>query len=386
MNEIYLDNSATTRPFPEIIDLMGRVQEETYGNPSSLHEKGVTAEQLLGKARRSLAPFFRDREKEIIFTSGGTEANNLAVIGTALRNCRRGKHLITSAVEHPSVLNCFRFLEGQGFRVSYIPVDKNGTLDLDKLERTVDEDTILVSIMHVNNEMGAVQPLQEIGPVIKKRTPDALLHVDAVQSLAKLPLAVDLWQADLVSCSAHKIHGPRGIGCLWIREGTLLQPLLYGGDQERGLRPGTENTPAIAGFGLIIRLMEEKLSKVEKSLMDLKLAFLEHLQDSGIHFFVNGPSPEKGAPHILNLSFPGLKAEVLLHSLEERGIYVSSGSACHSRRLEPSHVLTALGLEREKLDSALRFSFSVENTLAEVKEAAAVTAAAVRELAAFLKK
>ncbi|OPL11733.1 MAG: cysteine desulfurase [Firmicutes bacterium ML8_F2] len=383
--EVYLDNSATTRPFPEIIDLMDRVQREMYGNPSSLHEKGVAAEQLLGKARRSLASFFRDSEKEIIFTSGGTEANNLAVIGTALRHCRRGKHLITSAVEHPSVLNCFRFLAGEGFRVSYIPVDKNGTLDLDELERAVGEDTILVSIMHVNNEMGAIQPLQEIGPVIKKRNPAVLLHVDAVQSLAKLPLPVDLWQADLVSCSAHKIHGPRGTGCLWVREGTLLQPLLYGGNQEKGLRPGTENTPAIAGFGLAISLMDEKLSKMENGLMELKLVFLEHLQDSGIHFAVNGPSPVEGAPHILNLSFPGLKAEVLLHGLEERGIYVSSGSACHSRRSEPSHVLAALGLEREKLDSALRFSLSVENTLAEVKEAAAATAAAVRELAAFLK-
>ncbi|HED24423.1 MAG TPA: cysteine desulfurase [Firmicutes bacterium] len=386
MQEIYLDNSATTRPFPEVIALTDRAQREIYGNPSSMHEKGVAAEKLLGESRRNLASFFRDKEKEIIFTSGGTEANNLAIIGAALRNRRRGNHLVTSAVEHPSVLNCFHYLEEKGFRVTYIPVDQEGSLDIPELEKAVAQETILVSIMHVNNEIGTVQPLAEIGPVIKKRNPSTLLHIDAVQSLAKLPLAVDLWQADLASCSAHKIHGPRGAGCLWIREGTLLQPLFYGGDQERGLRPGTENTPAIAGFGLAVNLIGKRQGKMENSLKDLKLAFLKHLQSSGVQFAINGPPPEKGAPHILNLSFPGLKAEVLLHSLEERGIYVSSGSACHSRRPEPSHVLTALGLAKENLDSALRFSFSVENSLEEITGAAAATAAAVQELADILKK
>ncbi len=384
MAAIYLDNSATTPPYREVLELIGRVQEETYGNPSSMHSKGLDAERLIGEARRQVAAFFNGRESEIFFTSGGTEANNLAIKGAAYRNRRRGSHLVTSFIEHPSVLNCFRFLEQEGFSVSYLPVDEQGLIDPGALKSLVGKNTILVSIMHVNSEVGSIQPLAETGQIIREANPDVLFHVDAVQSFARLPLEVKKWQADLVSCSAHKIHGPRGAGCLWVKEGTLLQPLLHGGGQEREMRPGTENTAAIAGFGLAARQGEGRLAQTAGQLRNLKLIFYRELRNSGTRFIVNGPAPENGAPHIINISFPGLKAEVLLHSLEERGIYVSAGSACHSRRPEPSHVLEAIGLSGRRLESALRFSFSVFNTEQEIITAAAETAQVVRDLSSMI--
>ena len=383
MSEIYLDNSATTRPHREVAELVGRLQLEPYANPSSMHEKGLQAERLIGEARRRVSALFNNREGEIVFTSGGTESNNLAIKGAAYRHKRRGKHLVTSCIEHPSVINCFRFLEKEGFTVSYLAVDGRGLVNPEDLKQAAGEDTILVSIMHLNNEIGSVQPLTELGQVIKAVNPGILFHVDAVQSWGRLPLQLKHWQADLVSCSAHKAHGPRGAGCLWVKEGTLLQPLFHGGGQEKELRPGTENTAALAGFGLAARLAEKDLHRKAELLSGLKMAFYNRLAKSGIPFKVNGPGPEEGAPHILNLSFPGLKAEVLLHSLEAQGVYVSAGSACHSRRPDPSHVLEALGLGRESLESALRFSFSAFNSKEEVTLAAEKTAAAVQELSAY---
>ncbi len=383
MTEIYLDNSATTKPYREISELISKLQAEAYGNPSSMHKKGLEAEKLIGEARRQIAFYFRDRENEIVFTSGGTEANNLAIKGAAYRNRRRGCHLITSSIEHPSVLNCFRFLEQDGFSVSYLPVDKQGIINPDDLKTLIGKNTILVSIMHVNNEIGSVQPLEKIGHLIKKANPEILFHVDAVQSFTRLPFKLKEWKTDMISCSAHKIHGPRGAGCLWIKEGTLLQPLMHGGGQERELRPGTENTAAIAGFGLAARTVRNKLQQKTEHLKSLKSIFYRELQKSGILLTVNGPEPEDSAPHIINLSFPGLKAEPLLYSLEEQGVYVSSGSACHSRHLDPSHILKAIGLEKERLESALRFSFSTLNTENEVVLAAWKTAKVVRELSSI---
>lgn len=385
MTEIYLDNSATTRPYREIIELINRVQAETYGNPSSMHKKGLEAEKLIGEARRQVAAFFSNRESEVVFTSGGTEANNLAIKGAAYRNRRRGGHLVTTSIEHPSVLNCFRFLEQEGFSVTYLPVDEHGLVNPGDLKNLVGKETTLVSIMHVNSEIGSIQPLGEIGQLIKKANPDVLFHIDAVQSFARLPLKLKEWSSDMISCSAHKIHGPRGAGSLWIKEGTLLQPLIHGGGQEKEIRPGTENTAAIAGFGLAVRLANGNLRQKTESLTNLKLSFYNEIQKSGVLFTVNGPTPEDGAPHILNLSFPGLKAELLLHSLEEQGIYVSAGSACHSRRPDPSHVLKAIGLSGARLESALRFSFSTLNTEDEVVYAAHKTAEVVRELSSMLK-
>ncbi len=380
---IYLDNSATTRPFTAVTTLTGRVMDELYGNPSSSHEMGIDAEQAIGTARCQVAALFNAREEEIVFTSGGTEANNLAILGTARKYFRRGNHIVTSQVEHPSVLNCFKHLEKKGFRVNYLPVDRYGCPDPDHLSKIVADETILVSIMHINNETGTIEPLAELGNAIKGKNRRTLFHVDAVQSFAKIPIQPKLWQADLISCSAHKIHGPRGSGALWIKPGVTLEPLFHGGGQENNYRSGTENTAAIAGFGLAAQLNMEELAVISDKLMELKRAFWNELRKSSLEIQVNGPEPERGAPHIINLAIPGLKAETILHSLENRGVYVSSGSACHSRHPGRSHVLKALGINDQLIDSSLRFSFSDMNTREEVLEAAAMTIETIEELKRF---
>ena len=384
MTEIYLDNSATTRPYQAVIDLTGTILAESFGNPSSMHCKGIEAEKLIATARRQVAAIFEGHEKEIFFTSGGTEANNLAIKGAAYRNRRRGTHLVTSAIEHPSVLSCFQFLEQEGFNVSYLEVDRQGLVNQEQLEDVVGSETVLVSIMHVNNEIGSIQHLEELGRIIKNSSREALFHVDAVQSFGRLPLKPDTWQADMVTASAHKIHGPRGAGCLWVKKGTLLQPLLHGGGQEYGLRSGTENTAAIAGFGLAAEICKTGLEEKAAQLDDLKQAFYHKLLEVGASFTINGPKPEESAPHIINLSFPGHKAEMLLHSLEEKGVYISAGSACHSKHPDPSHVLEAIRTDKENLDSALRFSFSSFNTIEEAENAALITARVTTELEKYI--
>lgn len=384
MREIYLDNSATTPLYPEVLALMNRVQEHYFGNPSAMHEKGIAAEKVITAARRQVANLIGVSDREVIFTSGGTEANNLAICGAARRNRKRGNHLITSAIEHPSVLNCFRHLEREGFKVTYLPVDRSGMIKIETLELEITPKTTLVSIMHVNNEIGTVLPLAKIGPVIKAKNRHTLFHTDAVQSFTKLPLDPLSWKADLLSCSSHKIHGPKGAGCLWIKKGTQLDPLLHGGGQEMGLRSGTENTSAIAGFGLAAELSVKVKGDQAACLMAQKNAFMKEIEQQGTAFSINGPDPESAAPQIINLAFPGLKAEMLLHSLEEKEIYVSAGSACHSRHPEPSHVLKAIGLQNNLLAGSLRFSFSVLNSLEEVTAAARETAASVKRLKALI--
>ena len=385
MIDIYLDNSSTTRPYPEVTELMGTVLSETYGNPSSLHDKGLEAEKLIRQARRQIATLINRREDEIVFTSGGTEANNLAIKGVSFRNSQRGKHLLCSSIEHLSALNSFRSLEREGFEINFLPVNSRGYIDPGEVNKLVRDDTILISIMHVNNEIGSIQPLKEIGHQIKAVKPDVLLHVDAIQSFTRLPLRLEEWKADLASFSAHKVHGPKGAGCLWIREGTKLQPLFDGGEQERGLRSGTENVAAIAGFGLAAKLSSENQKHKMSVVSSLKKTFINKIQESGIHCLTNGPLQEEGAPHIINLSFPGLKSEILLHALEEKGIYVSAGSACHSRHPEPSHVLKSIGLNRQALEGALRFSFSIFNNEEEVITAAEETIKIVRHLSGLIK-
>ncbi len=381
MAYIYLDNSATTQPHPQVVTLTGKVMSEKFGNPSSLHEIGVAAEKLLKEARCRIAALFTGNDREIIFTSGGTEANNLAIIGTALGRRNRGKHLITSQVEHPSVLNCFRYLEKEeGYRVDYLPVNRQGYIDLFQLEKLVTKNTVLVSIMHVNNEIGTIQPLEKIGPMVKSLNNNTVFHVDAVQSLGKIPLNPVQWKTDLVSCSAHKLHGPRGAGCLWKKNSATLHPLMHGGDQEHGMRPGTENVPAIAGFGLAAKMAGENMFNNSKFLARLKDTFYNSIRHSNQNCHLNGPVPGESAAHIINISFPGLPAEVLLHSLEEKGVYVSAGSACHSRQPDPSHTLKALGLEDRLLESALRFSFSCYNSEQEVLAAADAVADTVENL------
>ncbi len=384
MTEIYLDNSATTRPYPEVIRLACEIMDKTYGNPASLHEKGLAAEQIISKARSQVAKLSGLPARDIIFTSGGTEANNLAIFGAARRNGNRGKHLVTTLVEHPSVLNCFKRLADEGYQISYIETDQQGRIDPARAASQVRKDTTLVSVMHINNEIGTIEPLEEIGRAIKQVNRTTLFHIDAVQSFGKLPIEADNWQADLISFSAHKLHGPRGSGALWIRRGALIEPLILGGGQEKGMRSGTENTAAVAGFGLAAEISSSSMPVLAQQLQQLKMNFIKTLQANGVEFVINGPSPDQAAPHILNLAFPGVKAEVMLHALEAEGIFVSAGSACHSKHPEPSHVLRAIGLEERLLNSSLRISFSGQNSTEEVASAAGVFTRLAGDLKGFI--
>lgn len=380
MSEIYLDNCATTRPYNEVVDYMSELSLNMYGNPSSLHYKGIEAANLLKEARRNIARVLMGKENEIYFTSGGTESNNLAIRGAAYRHRRRGKHLITTAVEHSSVLNSFRRLQKEGFEVDYLPVNKQGHISLEELDRSIRPDTILVSINHINNEIGTIQPLEQIGNLLKQRNPGILFHADGVQSFCKLPLDLKIWQVDLFSCSAHKIHGPKGVGALWIRSGTHLTPLLEGGGQEKTLRSGTENVAGIAGFGLAATLSEQQREQTADLVCSLKFKLFQGLLEQNLKVELNGPPLEESAPHILNLSFPGVKGEVLLHALEEHEMLASAGSACHSRNPVPSHVLKALGLNDQQLTGALRFSFSSFNDHQQIESAIRHIAGAVKQL------
>lgn len=363
--EAYLDNSATTRCYKEAAEKMYRVMTEEYGNPSSLHHKGIEAEQVLREAKKILAHNLKVQEKELYFTSGGTESDNLALIGCAYANQRAGKHLITTSIEHPAVLQAMQYLEGQGFRITYLPVDADGIVRLSDLEEALCEDTILVSVMYVNNEVGSVQPIAEIGELLKKREKPVLFHVDAVQAYGKYQIHPKKLHIDLLSISSHKIHGPKGMGLLYVGEGVKIRPLLYGGGQQKDLRPGTENVPGIAGLGEAARKIYTDFEEKRECLYGLKEYFVKGIQElEGVA--VNGKTGRDSAPHIVSVSFEGVRSEVLLHALEERGIYVSSGSACASNHPAVSGTLKAMGIKRELLDSTLRFSFSEFTTKDEL--------------------
>ncbi|WP_346774039.1 cysteine desulfurase family protein [Brevibacillus sp. SYP-B805] len=360
---IYLDNSATTQPHPQVADVVKRAMEEYYGNPSSLHQKGLEAEHVLKQARSVAAQALRVKPAEIFFTSGGTESNNTALKGVAFQYQSRGKHIVTTQVEHPSVYDVCKQLEGFGFSVTYLPVDSEGRVSVADVQAAIRPDTILVSVMHVNNELGTVQPIQEIGSLLRQH-PKILFHVDAVQSFGKIPLLPHEWGIDLVSISAHKFHGPRGVGILYKRDGLKLQPLLMGGGQEAGLRSGTENLPAIAGMAKAIRLLEETGHDESERLAGLIRRLRAGIADIP-GCVINSPA-DGAAPHILNISVPGAKAEVLLHALEERGFLVSTKSACSSKANEPSRVLMATGMDRNRALSALRISVGRYNKAEEI--------------------
>lgn len=379
--EAYLDNSATTRCYKEAAEKMYRVMTEEYGNPSSLHHKGIEAEQVLREAKNILAHNLKVQEKELYFTSGGTESDNLALIGCAYANQRAGKHLITTSIEHPAVLQAMQYLEGQGFRITYLPVDADGIVRLSDLEEALCEDTILVSVMYVNNEVGSVQPIAEIGELLKKREKPILFHVDAVQAYGKYQIHPKKLHIDLLSISSHKIHGPKGMGMLYVREGVKIRPLLYGGGQQKDLRPGTENVPGIAGLGEAARRIYTDFEEKRDCLYGLKEYFIKGIQElEGV--VVNGKTGRDSAPHIVSVSFEGVRSEVLLHALEDRGIYVSSGSACASNHPAVSGTLKAMGIKRELLDSTLRFSFSEFTT----EEELAYCLKALGELLPMLRK
>ncbi|MGE4283820.1 MAG: cysteine desulfurase family protein [Clostridia bacterium] len=384
--EVYLDNSATTKPYPEVVEAMVEMLTNNYGNPSSLHIKGINAERTIKKARENIAKALDAKNNEVYFTSGGTESNNIAVRGVAAANKKRGNHLITSVIEHPSILNTFKHMEEEGFRVSYIQVDKNGMIDMKQLEQEISNDTILVSIMHVNNEVGTVQPLKEIRQMLDLQKSQAVFHVDAIQSFGKVAFVPEELGIDLLSISGHKLHGPKGIGALYIKKGLLLKPIVYGGSQETGIRSGTENVPGIIGFGKAVELsftnLRSQISVMNNLKDKLKDLIIKNVDDT----IVNGHCDKGGAPHILNISFPGIKAEVLLHALEDKGIFVSTGSACSSNKPSPSHVLSAMGLKREDIGGAVRFSVSAVNTMEEIEYCAEQLSTIVKQLRKYVRR
>ncbi len=351
---IYLDNAATTKPCREAVDAVMNACAE-FGNPSSLHRLGLGAEKIIKNAKKSVADLMGAAPENIYFTSGGTEANNMAIFGAA--RASRKKHIITTKIEHPSVLEPFRRLEREGFFVDYIGVDAQGTVNLDELYKRLDSDAALVSMMHVNDETGTVQPVEEVRQIIKERAPDALFHIDAVQSYAKLPLQVKKLGADLISVSAHKINALKGCGALYIGQGRI-EPLIIGGGQQKNMRSGTENVTGIAAFGAAARVHKadnrERIAELRKRLKD---GIFERIPD------VKYNGGESFSPYVLNVSFLGIKAEILLHSLEARRIYVSTVSACSSNKPMPSHVLSAMGCTPKEIEGAIRMSF--DNTLAE---------------------
>ncbi|MGN0384784.1 MAG: cysteine desulfurase family protein [Lachnospiraceae bacterium] len=365
--EIYLDNSATTRTFPEVAELMSKIMCEDYGNPSSLHLKGVQAEKYLRYAKETLARIMKVSDKELIFTSGGTESDNLALIGVAMANYRAGKHLITTKIEHPAILQTMHYLEDQGFEVTYLSVGSDGCISLEELKEAMRKDTILVSIMHTNNEIGSVQPIEEAARIIKSMNPATLFHVDAVQGFGKFRIMPKRMGIDLLSVSGHKIHGPKGVGFLYVGEKVKIHNIIYGGGQQKNMRSGTENVPGIAGMARAAEILYTNLAEDTRKLYSLKKYLCDGLMKME-DVKLNNPAGEKGAPHIVSLSVKGIRSEVMLHALEDKGIFVSSGSACASNKpaVSGSATLRGIGLEKEYLDSTIRMSMSVYTTKEEI--------------------
>ena len=363
--EVYLDNSATTRVFDSVRDVMVQAMMADYGNTSSRHMKGVEAENYIKTAREEIAKSLKVKDKEIIFTSGGTESNNMALIGVAMANKRAGNHLITTGIEHASIYNTMIFLEEQGFRVTYLPTDRNGHVSLDALREAICDETILVSVMYVNNEMGAVEPIEEIAKIIKEKKSKAYFHVDAIQAFGKYVIRPKKMGIDLLSVSAHKIHGPKGVGFLYVDEKVKIKPIIFGGGQQKNMRSGTENVPGCAGMGQAVKEMyKDHDAKVEQiyALKDRMVAGLQEIEGVTVH----GLTGRDSAPQIVSAGFEGVRAEVLLHALEDRGIYVSSGSACSSNHPGISGTLKGIGVKDTLLDSTLRFSFGLFNTEEDV--------------------
>lgn len=383
--QAYLDNSATTRCSERAKDLMVQLLLEDYGNPSSLHMKGVEAEKFIKEAKTKIAKTLKVDEKEILFTSGGTESNNMALIGTAMANKRAGNHIITTSIEHASVSATTGYLEELGFRVTYLKVDKDGIISLDELKEAVCEDTILVSLMMVNNEIGAVEPIEEAVKIIKNKNPKTLVHVDAIQAYGKYRIFPKRIGIDLMSVSGHKIHAPKGTGFLFIKEKTKIKPIIYGGGQQNNMRSGTENVPGVAALGeAAAEIYEDFDAKIER-LYTLKEHFVAEVsQIEGVS--INGKTGRDSAPQIVSVSIEGVRSEVMLHTLEDREIYVSAGSACSSNKPSVSSTLKSIGLKPSLLDSTIRFSFSVHTTMEEINYALDVMREVVPMLRRYTRK
>ena len=364
--EAYLDNSATTRAYDEVASLVAKIMTEEYGNPSSVHHMGMVSGERLAQARETIAATLKVEPQEILFTSGGTESDNLALIGVAKANKWRGKHIITTAIEHPAILETTSALEKEGFEITYLPVDETGVVQLEDLKAALREDTILVSMMFVNNEIGSVQKIQEAGELIKAYNSDIYFHVDAVQGYGKFVIRPKSMKIDLLSVSGHKIHGPKGIGFLYIKKGTKINPICYGGGQQKGMRSGTENVPGIAGLALAAKMCYENFEDKQNKLYELKEYLINSLNERLSDIKVNGPACREGAPHIVSVSIKGLAAETVLNMLSSKNIYVSAGSACTSNNPHISDTLQAIGLENDLLESTIRISMSFMTTKEEI--------------------
>lgn len=383
--EAYLDNSATTRCYDSVAEIVRKTMLEDYGNPSAMHKKGVEAEQYVREAKEKIARTLKAEAKEIYFTSGGTESNNWALIGTALANKRQGNHIITTAIEHPAVSAPVSFLEEQGFTVTRLGVDGTGHISLEELSQALTPETILVSIMYVNNEIGAVQPVEEAARLIHEKCPQAYFHVDAIQGYGKYRIYPKRMGIDMLSASGHKIHGPKGIGFLYVREGVKMFPYIYGGGQQRGMRSGTDNVPGAAGLGVAAEEIYRNLEADTAHMRELKLLLadgLGKLEKVKVH----GGDSTQDAPHILNASFLGVRSEVLLHTLEERGIYISAGSACSSHKRSGSPTLRALGLTSQEMESSVRFSLAETSCREEIDYTLQVLAEVLPMLRRFTRK
>ena len=362
----YLDNSATTRAYDEVAQLVARIMTEEYGNASSVHHMGTVSGNRLFSARETIADTLKVDPAEIVFTSGGTESDNTAIIGAARANAWRGKHIITTSIEHPAVLESCQELVKEGFEVTYLPVDETGVVRLDDLKNAIREDTILVSMMFVNNEIGAVEPIAEAGKLIKSINEQIVFHVDAVQAYGKFRIRPKSMNIDLLAVSAHKIHGPKGVGFLYIKKGTKIVPICYGGGQQKGMRSGTENVPGIAGMALAAQMCYDDFDKKICALYELKKYLMESLTERISDIRLNGPECEKGAPHIVSVSIKGLAAETILNMLSSKEIYVSAGSACTSNNPHVSDTLKAIGLDKSLLESTIRISMSTQTTKEEI--------------------
>ena len=379
---IYFDNAATTRAADEVAERVRYMLLENFGNPSAQSMMGVRAENELNDARKIMAKSINALPEEIYFTSGGTEDDNWAIFGTAEGYKRSGKHMITTSIEHPAVSEPMERLRQKGWEVTVLDVDKNGYIDLDVLRDSIREDTVLVSIILVNNEVGTIQDASAVGKLIKEKNPKTLFHADAVQAFGKYPIDVRKMNIDMLSMSGHKIHGPKGVGFFYMKKGLKVRPIIYGGGQERGQRSATENTPGIAGLAKAVELAMENMDASHEKVMEVKRTLAEGILRDIPKTHINGPSIEEASPYVLNVSFNGLRSEVLLHALEEKEVYVSAGSACSSKKKGGSHVLRSLGLSEERIEGAIRFSFCRYNTVDE----AAACLEILKEKTAFLRK
>ena len=374
--KVYLDHAATTKVSDEVIEVMKNLFTEIYGNPSSIHGMGLEAEKILKSCKRTLAKLISCQENEVFFTSGGTEANNLAIQGVLKQMPPHQNHIITSQIEHPSVLSVYNYLESKGYKVTYLAVDSQGQISKEALENALNPSTALVSLMYVNNEIGTLSDISDFSKIIKRNS-KAVFHVDAIQAFGKVQCHVKKLGVDLMSFSSHKIHGPKGVGCLFVKKGTPIKPLFYGGAQEKGLRPGTENLPGIAGFVKAASVYHENIEENRQHLVEIKSYMLEQLKQINQYEVI---SPENGVAHILNVTFLNMRGEVLLHEIETQGVYVSTGSACSSKNKKYSHVLEGIGLNDMKKEGAIRFSFSIETSKEDIDYAIGVLKSALDKL------